>query len=86
MKRYKNRKQIPNTLRCYYGVTDDDRQPDIVFNWGEGCAASDGRLVANLFCHERTGWGGEKLKSAVDELESRGYDISTLEFSIKKKI
>jgi len=90
-KRYRQPKQIPNTIKLQWGKLPHD-SPDIVCAWGNGCHKSD----ANYLLHAITGdrmtsdfsgstprWKPEK--SVLKELEIRGYDITTLKFSIQKK-
>jgi hypothetical protein len=54
--------------------------PDIHFTWGDGCRASDGHLVNSAF---NVAMRGED-KSLIEELVARGYDVTTIRFSIKK--
>lgn len=89
MKRYRSRKQIPGLLRAYYGVAVGD-VPDICYNWGEGCHKADSHLLHHVINCERmqldlNAPGRYSFgPSLVDELKSRGYDITTLKFSIRK--
>ncbi|MBE3084621.1 MAG: hypothetical protein IMZ64_00205 [Bacteroidetes bacterium] len=46
----------------------------------------DGRLLNNIFTAQRLSPGDLSIqKSFIDELTERGYDLTTLRFSIKKK-
>lgn len=51
---------------------------DIVFDYA---SKIDGRLLYHAFCIVKI----TDDKNLTDELESRGYDITTLRFSISKK-
>jgi hypothetical protein len=76
-KRHRRRKQIPNTLRCYYGRAEYSDTDELVYNYGAGCPKSDAYLLHTIF---NTG----ESTSFINELIARGYDVTTLEFSIKK--
>ncbi len=75
-----------NTLKAFWSKQEKDlvfHHPDYAWN---------GRLVHNAFCSERprvdrSGDVDRVVfdKSFVAELEERGYDITTLRFSICKK-
>lgn len=79
----------------YFGKLPHD-DPDVIFAWGEGVSQCDGGLANHVFCGKRLrpAYGDEREKvglryiydkSFIDELTERGYDISTLRFSIEKK-
>lgn len=84
-------------LRVYYANHPEDG-PDIVYHNGEGTSRSDKFLLHGFFSmkrprivygHERLNNGGHPTvfePGLVEELEKRGYDITTLEFSIMKKL
>jgi len=66
---------------------------DLVYEWGEGCRKADGALLhARTACERQVPnvvvkpgelpWTWEP--SFVEELIARGYDITTIKFSIKK--
>jgi hypothetical protein len=82
---YRVRKLIPHTLRAYFGVASCGDEPDIVISRGEGIPNSDGHLLYSVLCAEWFWWDGKKQPPLIDELRTRGYDITTLKFSIKKK-
>jgi hypothetical protein len=44
----------------------------------------DARLLDNIFDSPRVLASGDYLPSLYDELKARGYDITTLKFSIQK--
>lgn len=66
--------------------------PDLCYAWGEGCDRADGRLLhwalATERCHPDTEapLGVEFTPSFTDELVKRGYDLTTIKFSIQKKL
>lgn len=87
-------KAKPGELKMGYGKMPGDA-PDLCFAWGDGCSKRDGNLMHYIFCgkRQRVTYGNEKVEkgpvvfdpSFVEELEARGYDITTLRFSIMKK-
>ena len=89
-KRYRTLKAKPGELRAYYGRADRWSGLDVCYAWGPGAHKSDAHLLHNVISTDRLqlgfpGGGHEFGPSFVKELESRGYDISTLRFSIQKK-
>lgn len=72
---------IDEWMTSYHGRVGGGK-PDLQFS---GPRKSDMRLVYNSFCLERNLVSGRSSPSFVDELEARGYDLSTLEFRIKLK-
>lgn len=68
-------------LTAYWGTESRARKgesKDVVF--GSPCR-SDGHLLYGALAYIDMGHG----KNLVQELEDRGYDITTLQFSIKRK-
>lgn len=63
--------------------------PDICYAWGNGVPKGDANMVMHALSSERlrpTLTGNPQWeKSILDELEERGYDLTTLKFSIQKK-
>ena len=58
---------------------------DVMFNSTDGPHAVDGRrLLYHAFSVVKMG-SEPDAKSFLDELESRGYDLSTIRFSINRK-
>lgn len=59
---------------------------DVLYEWGDGCSKADGGLL-----HYHLGTGRYELgtkdfgRSLIEELHSRGYDLTTLKFSIRKR-
>lgn len=57
--------------------------PDICFHWDKHVA--DGHLLHYFLTRPDVDRHGNVMKSFIEELESRGYDITTLKFSIQRK-
>lgn len=77
-------------LHVYYGRLDRYESPDVIYSSGGGVPRCDRSLLHHVIGSERMTLdlerGGHKFgPSLLDELEKRGYDLSTLRFSIKKK-
>lgn len=84
MKRYRRPKLKEGELRAYYGKLPGD-EPDIVID-RNGIPRCDGALLYYHLATQRfTHIPGEMMPCLIDELEARGYDITTLKFSIMKK-
>jgi hypothetical protein len=81
----------PGELKAVWGRAERGDAPDIVYAWGEGVNRADGRMLHNALSGERLrptmkNLGGYEVdKSFLEELENRGYDLTTLKFSIQKK-
>lgn len=86
MKRYRQPRAKPNTLKAQWGKLRRDT-PDLLFVWGEGVPSCDARLLYHTFSCGRINPinRSEIDPSFTEELEKRGYDITTLKFSIQKK-
>lgn len=57
------------------------RERDVLFEWGAGGAnKTDGSWLNSWFGHHK-GFDATFLK----ELEARGYDLTTLKFSVRQK-
>lgn len=89
-KRYRTIKAKPGELRAYYGKPDRWSGPDICYAWGPGTDRSDGRMLHHALSSQRMTFAfpdnGIKWEpSFIEELESRGYDITTLRFSVQLK-
>lgn len=96
MKRYRSPKMKPGLLQVYYGRVDGE-PPGICYQYGgSGADRCDSHLMHGVFgsprlelCfseedrrkHGPYKWG----PTLIQELEKRGYDISTLRFSIEQK-
>lgn len=73
-------------LKVQYGKHPGERQFGIVYAWGAGCPKSDMHLIHNAISSERYSVLNDSWNaSLIDELISRGYDITTLKFTIEKK-
>jgi hypothetical protein len=84
MKRWREPKAKPNQLKAQWGKLKHD-SPDLCFAWGDGVNKCDARLLSNAitsFTFEPGSY--ETRPSLYDELEKRGYDMTTLKFSISK--
>lgn len=75
----------PGELCMFYGRLPGDA-PDVIYAWGAGCSKRDGALLNMILGSKRPPllpfepWE----PSLLDELVARGYDLSTLSFSIRK--
>lgn len=96
-KRYRRKHAKPGQLLIYYGKLPHD-DPDVVFAWGEAGAnrydasfltfALSGKRQRVVYGEDRVKNGGWPVvfdPSVIEELEARGYDITTIQFSIMKK-
>ncbi len=63
-----------------------DGDVDMCIYYGDNTPRCDRALVMYMLCSERLNYGGGVEPSFIDDLESRGYDLDTLKFSIEKKI
>lgn len=98
-KRYRQRHAKPGELLVYYGKLPHS-DPDICYAWGGGGASKqDGNFLSYVLgsprCKpavsevevRRAGRRGFVFEpSVLEELEARGYDLTTLRFSIQKKV
>lgn len=79
MKRWRKPTAKPGQLKIAYGQEYGDK--DLFFCWGQGTCRADSSMLNSYFCYHK-GFEGRTL---VEELEKRGYDITTLKFSIELK-
>jgi hypothetical protein len=89
MKRYRRPKVTEGQIKLQKGRLDGD--VDICVFYGDSVPRCDRALVMNSLGSERQYTDLDTMRpkfslSLIDELESRGYDIDTLRFSIDKKI
>ena len=86
MKRLRHKKCEPGQLRMYWGPGDNGDYPDVfIVQGGAEGQRRDSALLYSLFCAKRPAFGKRELEpSVLDTLKARGYDITTLEFSIKR--
>tara|TARA_R110000868_G_C10532190_1_gene734128 strand:- start:17 stop:334 length:318 start_codon:yes stop_codon:yes gene_type:complete len=84
---WRHPKVKPGQLIAYYGKLDGSL--DIIYNWGGGGATKcDSHLVHNMFSgleHRKYGAIRCEHDGYLKELEARGYDLTTLKFSIQRK-
>lgn len=72
-------------LKAKWGAMEGDA-PDLLYGWGPGVSRSDAHLLHNTLTAPRySPFEKEWSSSFLEELEERGYDISTLTFSVEKK-
>jgi len=77
-------------LRVYWGRVDGD-YPDIVYEWkGDRSMKRDSALLNwHMGCKHphptKSPFGQVMEPSMLEELERRGYDLTTLQFRIMKK-
>lgn len=79
----------PGVLKAQWGSVDGSG-PDVCYAWGEGVSGADARFLSTVLCGERLRLAFPSMetvaeKSFIEEMEARGYDITTLKFSIQKK-
>lgn len=90
MKRLRKPKLKDGELRMYWGRLPHD-SPDVIFAWqGDLSMESDSRLLHRMLASEYPDPFAQPLwskmnPSLIKELELRGYDITTIKFSIIKK-
>lgn len=90
-RRYRTPTAKPGEIKIVYGKASRHDNPDICVAWGAGTDMKcTGRLIMNAITekplrHKFPGGGTEYTTSLVDELEARGFDITTLRISIQKK-
>ena len=91
MKRYRTPTAKHGQIKIAYGRIDRDNNPDLCVAWGAGTDMKcTGRLIMNAITEKTLhakfpGSGHEYRPSLVDELEARGFDITTLRITIEKK-
>lgn len=88
MKRYRRPKVVEGQIKMQKGKIDGD--VDMCIFYGDNVPRCDRALVMNVLCSERMRLNFSSMKyepdpSLIDELEARGYDLDTLQFSIKRK-
>jgi len=91
-KRYRRRPTpAPGILKVYWGVDGDGEGPDLIIAWGDGVSKGNAHLIHQVFNSERMTLNMDNPRehtwerSLAKELEARGFDLTTLTFSIKKK-
>lgn len=67
------------------------RENDLMFDWGDGVAKQSAGMLQSKTCHREHNFNrltkDEPVEwpSLLEELEARGFDLTTLKFSIQKK-
>ena len=85
VKRFRAPKAKPGELKAQWGKLAHDTA-DICYAWGECVSKADAHLLHNALSSEHLRHLDNKwTPSLLKELESRGYDLTTLKFSIQKK-
>lgn len=88
-KRWRAPKAKPGELVARWGKVDG--MVDVCYNWGDGIGKCDASLLNTVIACKRfrpslnNPGGYEADPSFLDELTARGYDLTTLRFSIQKK-
>ena len=73
----------PGQLIARWGRADRGHEPSIVYAWGaDGACKSDSRILCNALEEVKVFNG----KTLAEELDSRGYDLTTLRFSISRRL
>lgn len=91
MKRLCKPKLKDGELRMYWGREDHDCTPDVILAWqGDRMMKRDTNLLHYHLCSQIPDPFAKPLfskmqPSLIEELEARGYDLTTLKFSIMKK-
>lgn len=90
MKRYRAPKCKEGELKLYHGKIDGSFDIVIQFN-GDRMMKRDSNLLFNVFTSKHPDVSAKPLFSVMnpsftDELIARGYDISTIKFSIMKNV
>lgn len=84
IKKYRRPKVIEGAIKFQRGKCDGE--VDMCVFYGDNVPRCDRALVMNLFTSEQLTWDMKIRPSFIAELESRGYDLDTLKFSIERKI
>lgn len=91
VKRFRKPKMVDGELKVYWGKTDNHDDLDVVLAWqGDASMKQDMNLLYYHLCSERPDLSVRPLfskmqPSLIEELKARGYDITTIKFSIMKK-
>ncbi len=92
MKRVRTLTAKPGELKVGWGRADAHSDPDLCCAWGpwEHRVSPDARMLLGVLSDKRMRYGFPKMDiiyepSLREELEARGYDITTLKISIQKK-
>ena len=80
-KRFQVVRAKPGTLIAKFGRAERDDQPSVCYAWGgEGASKADAHILSQAL------EGNDVFENCnlVEELKKRGYDITTMKFSISK--
>lgn len=90
-RRYRTPTAKPGEIKIVYGKADRYSSPDLCVAWGDGvdmkCTARlimnaiDQKVMRPTFSERGYDFG----PSLIEELEARGFDITTLRISIQRK-
>lgn len=97
-KRYRSPKPKPGELIAQWGKLPHNN-PDLCYFWGPGVHKADSHLLHNTLASKvcRTNFDRDKTQplsllnattydpSFLEELEARGYDVTTLRVYVRKK-
>lgn len=90
-KRLRKPKLQDGELKMYWGRESKHDAPDVILAWqGDRLMKRDTNMLHYYMCSKRPDPIAKPLYSVmqpsmIEELEARGYDLSTLKFSIQKK-
>lgn len=96
MKRWRSPKAKDGELKAQWGKIDRHNNPDLCYAWGKGIGKCDAHLLHNVLSSKRcaTNWdaplGSPRIlwtkyePSFLEELEDRGYDLTTLKVIVQK--
>jgi hypothetical protein len=90
-KRWRTPVAKPGEIKIVYGKAERYDAPDLCVAWGTGADMKcTGSLMMHVLTEKRlrhkfpTG-GTEYVPSLIEELEARGFDITTLRITIQRK-
>ncbi len=84
-KRLRKRKFVPNTMQAYWG-RGEDGTPDLIFQWGPGCSKRESNIMYCGFSLKHYSPVSQTYtESFLEMLDRAGFDLTTLEFKIRKK-
>lgn len=88
-RRFQLIKAKPGELKVQWGRVVRKDPLSLIYSWGAGGTKDDAEKLMDLFqtthVHQVNGQTVSTQKSLRQELEDRGYDVTTLKFSIMKK-
>lgn len=73
-------------LAAYYAKLSRFDDPDVVIHNEAPAGRADAHYLHSMLNTPTYNYKGEEQLSIIEELQVRGYDITTLNFSIKKVI